>query len=179
MNETTWLALSVALTVFAVAGAVNDICTRRVSNALVLAGLFAALLLRAGSGGVPLVYGVAGATIALTLGFPLFALGAFGGGDIKFMMACGAFLGLPLIGRAALFSAAAGGVLALLVIGKRRVSLVAMQRTSDLWRSLLTFGRQGERMTVQEQGAIVAPYAVAIAVGTLLAWFGAAQGWMP
>jgi len=56
---------------------------------------------------------------------------------------------------------------------------VAMARVRELVRSALTLGREGERMLVTDEGALVAPYGVAIAVGTLLAWFGAAGGWIP
>jgi prepilin peptidase CpaA len=171
--------LSLALTAFAIAGAVGDVRTKRIPNRLVLAGLAAALVIRAGSGWLPLAHGLGGAALALAIGFPLFALRAFGAGDVKFLSMCGAFVGLPLIGKSALFAGAAGGVLALVVIAQRRLPLVAALRTWNLMRMAATLGQEGERMTLQDQGAIAAPYAVAIAAGVLLAWFGTAGGWIP
>lgn len=174
-----WLAFSLALVVFAAAGAVSDARDRRIPNRLVLAGLAAALVLRAAWGWTPLWHGVTGGMIALAFGFPLFLLRAFGGGDVKFLAVCGVFVGLPLVGRAALWSAAAGGLLALWVIVDRRVPLVAWARIKSLLHNAVTLGRSGERMTVQDEGALTAPYGIAIAAGTLLAWFGAAGGWIP
>ncbi len=179
MSEGMFAALSVALTAFALAGAVGDVRTKRIPNRLVLAGLVVALVIRAGLGWLPLAHGLGGAALALAIGFPLFALGAFGAGDVKFLSMCGAFVGLPLIGKSALFAAAAGGVLALVVIAQRRLPLVAALRTWNLMRMAATLGREGDRMTLQDQGAIAAPYAVAIAAGALLAWFGTAGGWIP
>jgi prepilin peptidase CpaA len=179
MSQFMWIVLSVALTVFARAGAVSDARSQRIPNRLVLAGLLLALVLRAGSGLTPLAYGLAGGAIAFVIGFPLFALRAFGGGDVKFLTVCGLFVGLPLIGKTALFSGAAGGILALIVIARRRLPLVAALRTWNLMRHAATLGQNGERMTLQDEGAIAAPYAVAIATGALIAWFGTAGGWIP
>jgi prepilin peptidase CpaA len=171
-----WTILSITLTCFAVAGAVSDARTKRIPNRLVLAGLAAALLLRAAWGMEPFWHGVAGAALAMAVGFPLFALRALGGGDVKFLIACGAFVGLPLIGWAALYAAAAGGLLAVWVMLRRGVPLVVMSRAADLMRSAVTFGRAGERMTLQDEGAIAVPYGIAIAAGAMVAWFSVAGG---
>lgn len=174
-----WTLLSAALAAFALSGAVSDIRTRRIPNALVLAGLVTALVLRAGWGLAPLFDGVAAAALALVFGFPLFAIRAFGGGDIKFMVACAAFVGLPLVGLSALFAAAFGGVLAVGMMMHRKVHFVMFLRARDLAKSAFSLGRSGERMTLQDEGALTAPFGVAIAAGCLLAWFGRAGGWLP
>ena len=174
-----WTALSLALTIFALAGAVSDARTERIPNRLVLAGIAVALVLRAGLGWEAVFHGLAAGLVALAIGIPLFALRAFGGGDVKFMTMCAVFVGLPLVGRAALWSAAAGGVLALYVILRRRLPLVAATRTWNLTKAVFTLGRRGDRMTLQEEGALAAPYGVAIAAGSLLVWFGTAGGWIP
>lgn len=174
-----WVVFSLALAAFAVAGAVSDARTHRIPNRLVLAGLIAALVLRTFWGLGPLWHGVAGLLIGLAFGFPLFLLRALGGGDVKFLAVCGAFVGLPLIGRAALWAGVAGGLLAVYVIVQQRVPLVAWVRIKQLALSAFTLGQRGERMTLQDEGALVAPYGVAIAAGALLAWFGSAGGWIP
>ena len=174
-----WTGLSIALTIFALAGAWSDARTERIPNRLVLAGVAAALVLRAGLGWVAVFHGLAAGLIALAIGLPLFALRAFGGGDVKFMAMCAVFVGLPLIGRAALWSGAAGGVLALFIIMRRRLPLVAVLRMRNLMWSAVTLGRGGERMTLADEGALTAPYGVAIATGCLLVWFGTAGGWIP
>jgi prepilin peptidase CpaA len=174
-----WIALSVSLTVFALIGALTDVRERRIPNRLVLAGLATALILRAVWGLEPFWHGVGGAGLALAVGFPLFALRAFGGGDVKFLIACGAFVGLPLLWLSALFTAVFGGVLALVVMIGRRVPLVVIMRTWGLAQNAASFGQAGERMTLEDEGALTAPYGVAIAAGCLLAWFGRAGGWLP
>lgn len=174
-----WTALSVALTSFAVAGAVSDARTAKIPNRLILVGLAVALLLRAAWGLEPLWQGVAAAALALAVGFPLFALRALGGGDVKFLVACGAFVGLPLVGWASLYAAACGGLLVAYATLRRGVPLVVAQRTMELFRSAVTFGRAGERMTLQDEGAMTVPYGLAIAAGALIAWFGKAGGLVP
>jgi prepilin peptidase CpaA len=174
-----WLALSVMLTIFALAGAISDARTKRISNRLVLGGIAAAVILRAGLGWGAVYDGLAAGLVALAIGLPLFVLRAFGAGDVKFMAMCGFFIGLPLIGRAALWSGAAGGILAAYVILRRRLPVLAAWRIWDLLRLAATFGRTGGRMKVDEEGALTAPFGVAIAAGCLLVWFGTAGGWIP
>jgi prepilin peptidase CpaA len=174
-----WIALSTGLIALGLTGAWTDVRTRRIPNVLVLAGLLTALVLRAAWGVSPLLEGLTGAGVALLIGFPLFALRAFGGGDVKFLVACAAFVGLPLLGMSILFAGAFGGLLAVAVILRRRVGLVAWMRTMELARSAATFGKSGERVTLDQEGAVTAPYGVAIAAGCLLAWFGSAGGWLP
>lgn len=174
-----WTALSFALVAFALAGAVSDVRTHRIPNRLVLVGLVAAMVLRAAWGFEALWHGAAAMGLALALGFPLFALRAFGAGDVKFLAACAAFVGLPVLGNAALLTALAGGVLSIVIMIQRRVPLVVMHRMYDLLRVAASGGRAGERMRLQDEGAIAAPYGVAIAAGMLMAWFGTAGGWIP
>jgi len=67
-----------------------------------------------------------GAALGLALTLPLYALGGFGGGDVKLVVALGAALG-PLALLSALFwVAVAGGVLALLaaIRGRRDLAYV-------------------------------------------------------
>ena len=173
------MPLTVALTVFAVTCAVSDARSARIPNWLVLAGLVVAVMVRASTGASALGSGLAGMMIGLAVGFPLFALGGLGAGDVKFMAACGAFVGLPLIGKALLFAGAAGGVLAIVVIARRRLPFLTALRAWNLLRHATTLGQGGERMTLQDAGAVAAPYGVAIAAGVLFVWFGNAGGWIP
>lgn len=173
-----WYLLTVTLICFVLAGALSDVRERRIPNRLVLAGLLAALALRAIAGFEPFWHGIAGGLVALGIGLPLFLLRAFGGGDLKFMAASGAFVGLPLIGMTLLFAAAAGGVLAVVITLRSRLPLVVALRTWELAKNALTAGRAGERLTLQDGHAITAPYGVAIAAGVLIVWFGSAGGWL-
>ena len=56
---------------------------------------------------------LAGLGLGLAIGLPLFALGGFGGGDVKLVAALGAALGPAALLRALFWIALAGGALAL------------------------------------------------------------------
>jgi prepilin peptidase CpaA len=172
-----WYLLTITLTGFALAGAASDVRDRRIPNRLVLTGLAIALALRAVAGFEPLWHGVAGGLVALGISFPFFLMRAFGGGDVKFLTASGAFVGLPLIGMTMLVAAAVGGLVAVVVAFRSRLPLVVALRTWQLAQNAITAGSAGERTTLQHEHAVTAPFGVAIAAGALIAWFGTAAGW--
>lgn len=79
-------------------GALKDIQSQRIPNALVLALLGLALLQQLP--GVPLAgpspaSALAGLGVGLALSLPCYALGLLGAGDAKLLAACGAVLGWP------------------------------------------------------------------------------------
>jgi prepilin peptidase CpaA len=68
----------------------------------------------------------AGLLVGLALGLPLFAVGGWGGGDVKLLAALGAALGpVPLL-KVAIWMGVAGGVLAVLaaIRGKKDLAYV-------------------------------------------------------
>lgn len=83
----------------------SDVRERRIPNALVLMGLFAALLWQVAGpegrwsfdplrpGAVGFVGALAGGLLTMVVLFPAFALGALGAGDVKLMGVVGVFLG--------------------------------------------------------------------------------------
>src|SRR5258708_19564438 len=98
---------------------VTDVRTRRIPNwltgSLAVAGLGLAFA------GGPLTPGQAalGLVAGLLLMMPSHLIGATGAGDVKLMAAIGALLGPGLVLRAFLFTAVAGGVLAVAVAARR------------------------------------------------------------
>ncbi len=88
----------------------------------------------------------------LLVGILLFARGLLGGGDAKLLAACAVWVGWPGLPRFCLVVAVLGGLLALLVLGLRRVSLPA-------WWAERAWIR---RLQSAEQGI---PYGVAIGIG--------------
>lgn len=163
IHSTVFIALMVV-------AAGTDLRTGRIPNKLTGAGLAAAFILLAPSGSAALWGGVAGAALAFALTFPLFALRALGGGDVKLLTVAGAFLGTGRVVPALLITAIAGGVLALAEAARRGVLLPVLFRSRQLAGNLATLGRTGERMTLASPGAVTIPYGVAIAVGALAAW---------
>jgi prepilin peptidase CpaA len=148
-----------------------DVTRRRIPNLLVLAGLSAALGLRAVAGWPALGWGLAGAGVALLITFPLFALRGLGGGDVKLFAAVGAFMGPAGFFSALLASAIAGGALALAVAIRRGVLLPVLLSVKDLALNAATLGKAGERATLDSPGAVTVPYGAAIALGSLAVWF--------
>jgi prepilin peptidase CpaA len=114
--------------------------------------------------------------IGLAVGFALFALGVFGGGDGKFLMAVGAFLGHRQLLGAMIVIALVGGVLALFEAVRRGVLGAALKRTGWTLLHLGTLGRLGWRPRAAPAGgasaeAFSVPYGVAIAAGAVITWF--------
>jgi prepilin peptidase CpaA len=166
------LALTIALLSLVLTAAVMDYRTRRIPNRLVFSGLGVALLLRTLQGADAIPAGLLGAAIGLGVGYGLFALGVFGGGDGKLLMAVGAFFGGPdrMLG-ALLAIAVAGGGLGILWAVRQGVVLPVLVNTGRTLKYLLTFGRAGSLSTERSPGAISVPYGLAIAAGSLIWWF--------
>ncbi|CAN5268084.1 hypothetical protein BH18GEM1_BH18GEM1_04540 [soil metagenome] len=146
-----------------------DLRERRIPNALTLAGCGAALLLRATQGLEPLGAGVVGLLLGLGLALPLVVAGGLGGGDAKLLAAVGAFLGPANLLVAALITALAGGLLAMVAAVRNGALRETALHAGSLVLSL--FGRGGRlpRRTLDTAGALTIPYAVPIAVGALTA----------
>lgn len=148
-----------------------DLRSRRIPNALTVAGLGVALLLRGSWGGGALVEGVEGAGLALALGLVPFAVGMLGGGDVKLLAAVGGFMGPGHLIGAFLVIALVGGALALLEALRRRALRAVVSRSYGVVKQLVLFGRSGYRPTLESEGAMTVPYGLAIAVGSLTWWF--------
>lgn len=146
-----------------------DLRTRRVPNALnALLASIGVVLAITGVSGVSVVAAAAGLGVGLALMLPGFLFGATGAGDVKLFAAMGAIVGPAHILRAFVFTAVAGGVLAVAVAARRG----RLQHTFG--RTAVLVVRRGSNAA-----AIEAPiednrfaYAPAIAVGVTLAALG-------
>jgi prepilin peptidase CpaA len=149
----------------------TDVRSRRIPNALTVTLFAAALLLRALSGGGMLVEGLLGAGLALLVVLPLFAVRGVGGGDAKLLIAAGAVLGPAGFLYALLFTAVAGGALALYAAVRGGALLPVLFNTGDLIKYWLSFGRRGQRSSLATPGILSVPYGVAIGLGCVAALF--------
>ena len=158
-----------ALTSAAVA-CVVDVRTARIPNVLTATSLAAAVVAHAvvpGGHGLGAVLG--GAVTGLAAFFPIFALGGLGGGDVKLMGALGAWLGWEPVVWTALYTAIAGGVLALvwsLAHGYLRRAASNLRALGTFW--LVAGVRPMPDLTLDEGRGPRLPYAVPILAGVLL-----------
>jgi prepilin peptidase CpaA len=123
----------VTLVIGVLAATVIDIRTRRIPN--VLTALMAATgigLAAAGANGVSLAAAALGIVVGFGLMLPGHALGATGAGDVKLMAAVGAIVGPMLVVKAFLFTAIAGGVLAIVVAIRRRRLASTLSATGQM-----------------------------------------------
>ena len=115
----------------------------------------------------------AGWAIGIGLFLPLFLLGGMGAGDVKLLGAVGAWIGPTAVLYAGLYSALAGGVLAL-VVGARHGYL--RRAFSNLWGLLVFWRTVGIQplpgLTIDDSKGPRLAYGIAIAAGTLaVVWF--------
>jgi len=163
-----FLSISVFPLLMILAGA-GDALSLRIPNWLTLT-IFTAFFPLAFATGMPLdVFGLhlLTAVILFILGFLLFSAGLFGGGDAKLMAAAGIWFGsaqaLPFL----IFTAMAGGILALCV-GLWSIISMSLEIRDASWSKKLL----GLRPNV--------PYGYAFAIGAILAfpqsWWMVASG---
>jgi prepilin peptidase CpaA len=154
----------------ALAACGTDLRSRRVPNVLTLGAALAGAgyhLLDGGWSG--LGTSAAGWAVGLLVFLPLFLLRGLGGGDVKLLAALGAWLGPSQTLWLALFTAVAGGPIAVLVAlwkGYLR------QAFGNLWGLLMFWRVAGLRphptLTLESSGAPRLPYAVPIAAGLVM-----------
>ena len=143
---------------------VTDMRTRRIPNWLTGAIAGAGFGLAFGGGAVTPLYAALGLIVGLLLMMPGHLIGATGAGDVKLMAAVGSVIGPNLVFRAFLYSAVAGGVLAIVVALRRGRLAATLQDASRLVTSPATV-----RTAIEAPGrANRFAYGPAIAVGTLV-----------
>jgi prepilin peptidase CpaA len=130
------------------------------------------MLLRVPLGLETVLAGLQGLGVALALALLLYALGAVGGGDAKLLAVVGAFLGLKALPGALAYIVLLGGALAIVIMARRRLLLLLVMNTIELFRTRRLVAREGGARVLDGQGALTIPYAVPIAAGTLMWWFG-------
>lgn len=150
-------------------GALVDLKTRRVPNPLTVGLALTGLVLafaHATKLGVAASFG--GLAVGLLLMLPGHIIGATGAGDVKLFAAIGTLLGPIGILMAFVYTAIAGGVIAVVVAFSRRRLGITVARTTALVRSGGAASQQIESISENNRFA----YAPAIAAGALIAALG-------
>lgn len=150
-------------------GAAIDFSTRRVPNTLTLS-VAAVGILAAASGVVKLPPGMAlvGFLTGFVVMLPGHVFGRTGGGDVKLMAALGTWLGPSMIFKAFLYSAIAGGLLALFVAVRRGRMRETLRGTVQLVAARSAAKEQVEAIDRDNRF----PFAPAIAAGSVLVVLG-------
>ena len=150
------------------AGAAIDLRTGRIPNLLTGPAAGLAILLSLMHG---VEQSVTSALLGLVLGgalmLPGYIWGGTGGGDVKLLAAVGAFLGPGLVARTFLYSAVAGGVLAIGVALSR-----GRRGTTVRDAACLVVAPVSARQNLDADPARRFAYGPAIAAGTMLAVLG-------
>jgi prepilin peptidase CpaA len=150
-------------------GSAIDLRTGRVPNVLTfgVAGIGLALA-ASGRWPVSLPAAALGLVIGLLMMLPGHVIGATGAGDVKLFAAMGTLLGPRGIALAFLYTALAGGAIAVTVAASRRCLAGTLERASALMRNGGSKVSEIEDATTNNRFA----YAPAIALGTLIAALG-------
>lgn len=148
------------------AGAIIDLRTRRVPNA-VTGGLATAGLVLAASGltGVTVTSSLLGLVLGLALMLPGHVFGATGAGDVKLFAATGAVFGVGPVLPAFLYTALAGGVIGVIVAVRRHRLKATIAATATLIASRGANAADIDTPRANNRFA----YAPAIAIGAILA----------
>ena len=149
-----------------------DLRTRHIPNLLTFGGALAALLYTLvlhGPGG--LLSAIGGWLTGLVLFLPFFALGGLGAGDVKLVACIGSWLGPVAALWVALYTALAGGVMALVLAAATGYLATACR---NVWMLLVHWRVGGLRplpsLTLDEPGGGTRlPYALPIVAGTAAA----------
>ena len=172
-----WTTGLVIVTVALVAGW-YDVRERRIPTALTVSALAAALVIAVPAGPPSLGASILGAGLCLLLAYPLFRMRGLGGGDVKLLVAFGAFLGPSRLFPALIVMAFVGGALGLIAMvreGAVRRTFVNLYLMGQTVRKKV-FAREkreedGFWVTLDTPGAVTVPYGIAISAGALYAWF--------
>ena len=165
------IEIEVALAALVLAAAIYDLRFRRIPNWLCLTGTILGFVLNYRisqfAGLRPASLGVA---LALAIYFPLFALRAMGGGDVKLMAAIGALAGPSNWFLIFLMTALFGGAMALALLAIRGGLLQALRNVATILSALVHFRaphRIDPALDVAYPSAVTLPHAISICAGTL------------
>jgi prepilin peptidase CpaA len=179
MIEASPIPMSVVLLAALIAAA-TDLRTFKIHNVLTLPLLVAGFIYHATFGGTPaLVNSFLGATFCFSILFGFYILGGIGGGDVKLMMAVGAWLGLPQTFFVFVAASIAAGAYALVLVfacGSVRDTWINLKiiwhRVAAMARYLGAEDRLEAEIERSDRRRRLIPFAAMVAFGvvTVLVW---------
>ncbi|HEY2432659.1 MAG TPA: A24 family peptidase [Vicinamibacterales bacterium] len=154
-----------AIAIGVAAAVVIDVRTRRIPNWLTGALAGAGFGIAFGGGAVTPMQAALGLLVGLAVMLPMHVLGATGPGDVKLVAAIGSLVGPARGLRVGLYTAVAGGAIALIVAARRGLLVDTFMGASQL---VTAPAGAREIVTAPSRGNQFA-YAPAVAVGTFVA----------
>jgi prepilin peptidase CpaA len=150
--------------------AVYDVRSRRIPNFITLPAIVFGLILHAALGGWrQLATAAAGGLICGLIFFVFYLAGGMGAGDVKLITAAGCIAGLPLIGHLLLWTALAGGVMAIGLALYRRQLGATLRNVCAIVVHHRTMGLMPHaQFNVGNDRTLRLPYALAITAGSAL-----------
>lgn len=169
-GSTTLEVLTGALLVGLVVAAVcTDLRSGRIPNRLTMGAAAAGLLLNVLLGGLNGALASGGGwLLGAGLLFAFFAVGALGAGDVKLLAAVGALKGPAFAFNAFVFTGVAGGIIAIIVLVRRRRVRYAVASVAAQVQGLVYTGSIS-RPKDPKSSPLRFPYGLAIAAGSLAA----------
>lgn len=157
---------TIALVGILAAAITTDVRCGKIHNWLTVPAMALGVGLSAFSGPKVLLDSVLGLGAGLALAMILMTAFRVGGGDGKLLMAVGAIKGINFLFYSFLFGAVAGGILALVVVARKRALLRALSEVGHGIAQSALF-----RMPVPSMGSGFGkiPYSLAVAAGCIVA----------
>ena len=167
---TSSFAIPSAVVAISLIACVTDLRTRRIPNVLTFGAAIAGLVVHTALEGTTGALTAGGGWLTgLLIFLPFFALGGMGGGDVKLLAALGAWLGPYETLYLALYSAAAGGVLAVVIAFARGYLRTAFANVLDILRYWRESGiRPVPNLTLDTPSAPRLAYALPMFVGVVV-----------
>lgn len=145
-------------------GGIFDLLTRRVPNWITFPAMAIGILAQLWLSGAPGAgQGLLGILVGFGVFFPVYALGYMGAGDVKLMMAVGAFGGPLFCWRTALASVVLGGAFAFFDILLRGRLVAVARNTYSFLRSVLVPGLVAEPLQLDKERKFT--FGICIALG--------------
>jgi prepilin peptidase CpaA len=150
--------------------AVYDVRSRRIPNFITFPAMVFGLILHAALGGWwQLAAAGAGGLICGLVFFVFYLAGGMGAGDVKLITAAGCIAGLPLIGHLLLWTALAGGLMAIGLALYRRQLGATLRNLCAIAIHHRTMGLMPHaQFNISNERTLRLPYALAITAGSAL-----------
>ncbi|MRG85808.1 A24 family peptidase [Salinibacillus xinjiangensis] len=164
--------IQIILTIVLVISLITDIKDRKILNIVTLPTIFFAFIYHfIMSGFDGLLFSASGFFVGLGLLLIPFMLGGMGAGDVKLMAAIGALQGMQFVFYAFIYTALIGGIIAVVLLLKRKELFQSFQRILFATKLKTLEGLQKDDLHH------AFPYGIAIVFGTFI-YMGLGATWL-